>query len=199
MRNRFRDDNRLDLCTDRCVYCGESANSIEHWPPAYYTGQGYLFSACLECNLTAGFRHPFDFEVRAKYVLDRYRVKYTKLLASTWTLEEIEELDGHLQEGMRQWRANKQRLLRRIAWNAISYIRSIDRDNIFAPVHVDRKLTTSVKERSTEKWSTELQSLMGELKEIKREKRIDREFRKIVFAEFGEEMGREIVEHFKGK
>jgi DNA invertase Pin-like site-specific DNA recombinase len=39
---------------DQCVYCGERADSDEHFPPTSYRNLGYILPACRECNSFAG-------------------------------------------------------------------------------------------------------------------------------------------------
>jgi hypothetical protein len=121
-----------------CVYCGQWAGSDEHFPPRSAISSGVILPACIECNGLAGNFHPFDFESRVKHVKDRLRSKYRKLLDSPdWSEEELEEVDYTLDVGGRAWRKLRKIVRERIAWNAMSYLSSIDDTNDFADLHAE--------------------------------------------------------------
>lgn len=58
----------MRLSGDQCIYCGERANSDEHFPPASYGNLGFLLPACRECNSFAGTAHPTNFIRRVEHV-----------------------------------------------------------------------------------------------------------------------------------
>jgi len=106
-----------------CVYCGEMADSVDHFPPKSASVMGFLLPACKECNNLAGTDYPFDFENRAKLVTEKLRKKYNKILGtSEWSKDEMRELKYSLNRMVRSWEELRKIIRRRIAWNAISYL-----------------------------------------------------------------------------
>lgn len=86
-----------------CVYCGEVANSRDHFIPRAFqqrieqlgwAKKGRLIvPACIECNSTAGSKVFRTITEKRAYIHGQYRRKYRKLLeAPVWTNEEIAEL-----------------------------------------------------------------------------------------------------------
>ena len=116
-----------------CTYCGQMANTEEHFPPRSLTSVGLIISACKECNQFASTLWAFDFEERCNYVKMKIKDKYKKCLQTPdWSDNEIKELKYNLRCGVRKWQFLKKITQERIAWNAIGYLISIDHNNYFA-------------------------------------------------------------------
>jgi hypothetical protein len=95
----------------QCVYCGELADTMEHCPPVSLVGPDIeerykdrliLVPACHECNSALGDRYLLTLENRADFLVSFYKKKYKKFdRVVAWDLEELEELDGGLQQYVR--------------------------------------------------------------------------------------------------
>ncbi len=156
--NRFDDSQRLVINGEFCIYCGEIAVSREHFPPASVTRHGLILPACSECNSFAGTECSFDFDDRCSYVKNMIRIRYRSFIRNpSWNKDEIDELGYNLKVGTIEWQKIKAVVLKRIAWNAVSYLSSIDRNNYFAEFYVKIDTITKLeksKSKSTEvKWS----------------------------------------------
>ena len=145
---KLTDAHRIKLHGYRCVYCGEAADSMDHFPPVSYGLHGFLLPACRECNCIAGTKYPLNFEGRMHHVKKRLRQKYKRhLLTPEWTKDEISELGYNLQEGTDLWQKQKQIAKERIAWNALAYLSSIDHNNDFAVTFVEGDFLEKVKKQ----------------------------------------------------
>jgi len=102
-----------------CVYCGEIATQDEHFPPMSYSLRGYILPACAECN-------SFD-----------------------WSQEEIDEFGRNLKAEVLKWEKTTRIAKERIAWNAISYLASIDQCNDFVQTYAEEDFL----EQNRWKWS----------------------------------------------
>lgn len=130
-RSRIRIEGSL------CVYCGQNANTDEHFPPASKTNFGVLLPACLECNNFAGTEHGLDFKKRVQHVKSMLHKKYKTILAMpNWDGDDLDELSGNLKRGVIRWQNQKRIAHSRIAWNVESYLASIDLNNDFARIVV---------------------------------------------------------------
>lgn len=141
-------------------------------------------------------------------VKEKLKRKYKRFAGPDWSFEQIEELGYNLRSCVEPWRSNNLRLKRRIAWNAISYIASIDRFNVFAPTYVARRLieqesvTTllldeSLKENSMKKETPQERKIrQGEIlrymKTLKGKENI--EFFKNMMRDFGFEAAKRVME-----
>jgi hypothetical protein len=86
----------------------------------------------------AGTAWPTVFYRRTSYVNQRLRDRYERLLATPdWSSYEIAQLGYSLAEMITRWQRERRRVLERIAWNAETYLRSIDPDNVFALEYVE--------------------------------------------------------------
>lgn len=144
-------DDRLRVRIDgkQCVYCGEGANSVDHFPPKTYSAGGFLLPACKECNSLAGTVWPKNFELRAAHVKDGLRNRYRKLLqAPDWAEDELDELKYNLRKGIMVWQKQKEILKERLAWSAMSYLSSIDHSSSFVPTFVEDALSENPKRKS---------------------------------------------------
>jgi hypothetical protein len=116
-----------------CVYCGEDAESDDHFPPKSLTPLGLLLPCCKECNAIAGTMWSCDFEERCQYVKDKLRTRYQKQLKTpSWSQDELDELDYNMRQVASQWQEQRDRIHKRLAWNAHTYLSSIDHNNYFA-------------------------------------------------------------------
>lgn len=106
-----------------CIYCGELAQCYDHFPPYSATYSGFLLPACNECNALAGTEYPFEFESRARFVRERLEQKYKRVLDTPeWSKGELNKLGRGLKDSVKAWEELRKIVLRRIAWNAISYL-----------------------------------------------------------------------------
>ena len=129
---------RITLHGRLCVYCGETATELDHFPPKCHTPHGFLLPACGECNRLAGAAWPDHFEQRASMVRDKLRKRYRKAIGTPeWSRGEIRALGWTLRTGVLKWRTTMEVAKRRVAWNALSYLVSIDRNNDFVPIFAE--------------------------------------------------------------
>ena len=127
---RFSDELRKRIRGNQCVYCGQTANSDEHFPPATMSRIGVIMPACKECNVLAGTEWCFDFEMRCQYVKKRLRQKYRKALETPdWAKEELFELHGRLRGICSNWHQRKHLAIERLSWDTAVYIAKIDHNN----------------------------------------------------------------------
>ena len=135
--------SRIKISGPFCVYCGQLANTDEHFPPASKTNFGFLLPCCRECNNIAGTEHGSDFQKRVDHVKRGLSKKYRTILTiPRWDEDDLEELSGNLQRGIVRWQNQKRIAHSRIAWNVESYLASIDRNNDFVPMVADFAITT---------------------------------------------------------
>ncbi len=138
---------RIGFRSRHCVYCGETANTEEHFPPSSVTSWGFLLSACAECNYMASDRHPFDIKARCAHVHARLRTRYqTALAVADWTEDDLSELDERLAEDIRQWLRQKDRIERRLAWCVGQCLSSTALGSLFAASSVS-SITTIYEEK----------------------------------------------------
>lgn len=152
MRHDTRFDNslRVRLSGRQCVYCGETATTLEHFPPASWGPLGVLLPACQECNNFAGAGFATKFEDRARHVKARLRNKYRKQLATPeWSEDELDDIAQSLRGSVRAWDETKRRSQERLAWNAEAYLASIDHNNDFAQAVAAVQPITSSERRNS--------------------------------------------------
>lgn len=87
-----------------CTYCGVPANALDHVVPVCYTentrrtarySRDNTVPCCNECNSTLGGKWVITIPERAEHILNRYLVKYKKIINSAeWQPHEIKELKG---------------------------------------------------------------------------------------------------------
>ena len=113
-KNRKRAEIVLPAYThipgQRCVYCGQSAETKDHVPAVstawafgtdYFRSQGIpllVYPSCQECNKTLGaYSRRFDLKARAAHVYEKYGKKYARFMKQPeWEHDELEELDYSL-------------------------------------------------------------------------------------------------------
>lgn len=120
MESRFDDTLRKRLAGKWCVYCGELADTIEHFPPATFGREGYLLPCCSECNRLAGTDYPVNFSARSELVKERLSNchKLPRLPDTVKSALELQDKDWSLfLEDLQTWR----RLSQRLVWNAELY------------------------------------------------------------------------------
>lgn len=106
-----------------CIYCGETAECDDHFPPLSAGLRGFLLPACKECNALAGTDHPHNFSARAALVHAKIRNKYKRLVDTpNWSEDELKELGKNLKSSVKSWAGRREALLRRLAWNPFSYL-----------------------------------------------------------------------------
>jgi len=141
---RHPDTFRTILHGDWCVYCGMIADSRDHFPPASLTMRGLLLPCCFECNALAGTDHPVDFALRSKMVKNKLMHRYRKALkVPVWESEDLREMGRTLKGEIKAWQGKRRITQSRLAWNAESYLASIDKDNAFADLIAECGTTMS--------------------------------------------------------
>lgn len=148
MERRFKylgNQTRRTVYGQWCLYCGEPASCRDHFPPASHSTVGVLFPSCLECNLLAGTHHPQDLVSRTRYVRGAIAKRYRKVLETPeWSREEINELGLNLQTGVKIWQTKREKTLKRLAWNAESYLQDIDETTYSALIVAGHNATTAI-------------------------------------------------------
>jgi hypothetical protein len=107
----------------RCLYCGEPANTREHYPPvsrvADYMALGHdfyvIFGACSDCNSIAAAdldETIFDRIERVKDKIAARGRKYTKI--PDWDQSELDELSDFLREDVEKSLRLKESVLCRV-------------------------------------------------------------------------------------
>ena len=91
-----------------CIYCGIPANALDHIIPVSYTdvsrkaakyNKNNTVPCCNECNTTLSDKWLPTISERASFILEKYNIKYKKLLNSPdWAEWEIEELRGNMKK-----------------------------------------------------------------------------------------------------
>ncbi|TCB60212.1 hypothetical protein E0J20_09480 [Rhizobium leguminosarum bv. viciae] len=122
MRNAFR----VRIHGDQCVYCGERANSDEHFPPASYGNLGFLLPACRECNSFAGTAHPVNFLKRLAYVKEQIKSHAPRFtFTSEVTLQDILARPENVWLAEMRFEKRKAIYRNRFNWDAMAYIATI--------------------------------------------------------------------------
>ena len=123
-----------------CLYCGEVATTVDHFPPLAYAGangRGVLLPACRECNSYLGARWPVSLEGRIIGAKSGLRKKYKKFIDHIpWSDEELQGMSTKLQKEYAGWRQKRNETLARLAWNAQTYLALIVQFNDFAALRV---------------------------------------------------------------
>lgn len=141
--NGIKDEFRVRVSSCRCIYCGETATTDEHFPPRSYTHIGYILRSCRECNLFAGANHPTDFEARCKYIQQKIKDKNVRALQTPdWSAEELLELGYSMRASVKKWQKKKRIIQERLAWSVAAYLSSIDHQNVFVPIDAGGNFTT---------------------------------------------------------
>jgi|SRR5215471_349074 len=118
---------RLDL-TDvtSCVYCGLTADSIDHIPPRSarqeIIHQGLILQypfievdACRECNSALGARSLWTLRERKEYIKKFLRKKYKRLLrTSSWSDSQLGRMSPMMQRYILDSIKNKEIVERRL-------------------------------------------------------------------------------------
>lgn len=138
----FANEFRTRIDGKLCVYCGELASSLEHFPPASYSAHGYLLPCCRQCNSMAGTAYPLNFKLRATYVNERLRSRYAReLRVPEWANNELRPLRYNLKTGIKAWQKMQRIARERVAWNAVAYLANIDLFKDFAALDARSGIT----------------------------------------------------------
>ncbi len=122
---RFIENERI------CVYCGARATTIDHFAPlsvvsilsdiATRKDGRYLLPACGECNSTASNRMFRTVAAKRRYISDRYREKYRRVLAApVWEQREIDEIGYELRSVIEKNERLRAYISARIQWRNTS-------------------------------------------------------------------------------
>ena len=105
----------------KCIYCGSYGESKDHIPPIsraddFPLAERIIVRACIECNSVLGARLLIKIEERAKFLFEKYKVRYRKILGMPdWDEDEIEELQGMLKRKIILAVKRKKNAIRRLA------------------------------------------------------------------------------------
>jgi hypothetical protein len=134
-KNRFR----IRIKGYLCIYCGERSSTDDHFPPKCHSDFGYLLPCCRECNGAVSTSWPDNFERRAFLLKDWLRHRYKHYLKMPdWTEKEIKRMGRGMRSNILSSQIKKKILEERIAWDPLSYLASIDYNDIFVPIFVER-------------------------------------------------------------
>lgn len=154
---RFGNDLRKRIFGFQCVYCGQTADAQDHFPPATHSRQGVILPACGECNGLAGTEWSEDFARRCEHVKKRLRIKHARILAvPDWSGLEFRDTSGRFQRWVKASILRRDHIRERLAWNAVAYLQSIDRSNYFAALHAETDISLDDESEclpTTKRWS----------------------------------------------
>jgi len=130
MKRIRNNEFRTRLRGDFCVYCGEAATTVEHFPPRTDTKRGFLFPCCRECNSFAGTNYPRNLPSRIEHVKKKIKQSNKKYLClPEWTAKEIRALSGNLRRMVNLGLAKKLAAQERIDFDSLAYLARIDTDS----------------------------------------------------------------------
>ena len=118
------------LNPDRCVYCGDIPNELDHVPPiswAYALGYKHMVEeynapfvkvpSCSECNRFLSDKKYFTLKERKQYIAAKLRENFRKLRENpSWSIEDIAEMDGRLREYVENMANYRLHIEKRIDW-----------------------------------------------------------------------------------
>ena len=134
---------RITISGPQCLYCGLNANSLDHFPPRSMTVRGFLLPACRECNCLAGTEYGLDLRKRINMVKEKIARKYKKILEMpVWSSDDLDELEGNIKRKVIKCQKDRRIASSRIAWNAESYLASIDLNKDFVRMLAGCDITT---------------------------------------------------------
>lgn len=111
-----------DYAAGVCVYCGETADTIDHLLPRNWTGESHrkcvpVVPACRECNSTLSDVFLPDVEERRDLVHSRYRKRYRReLLMVARTEEGLAEFGASLRLVIERMQDLHYWVQRRLSW-----------------------------------------------------------------------------------
>lgn len=115
-----------------CIYCGEPATGRDHFLPlgvaadidwsipgmvAAYRKRLFTLPCCIECNSLAKMRIFDTIRAKRRYIQDRLRRKYQRLLtAPSWCDEDMKGLGRNLRSMVGSMETKARQVRRRIVW-----------------------------------------------------------------------------------
>lgn len=124
--------NRITLKGDLCIYCGDIATTIEHFPPVCITNSGFKLPSCTECNNFAVDENPRHFERRIESVKSKIRRKNWKWLQiPEWSHEELSEMSPIMRRDIINALNKKNRTIKRLEHDSLAYLAVIDLEDQF--------------------------------------------------------------------
>lgn len=119
-----------------CIYCGLRATTVDHFVPLSVVAMlatvgnvkgKFLLPSCGECNGIASNSIFRTVAAKRRYIHERLRKKYRKLLElPDWSEEEKDEIGWNLRTSVEAGMAQKSVLLQRLAWRNTSNATSVD-------------------------------------------------------------------------
>lgn len=102
----------------RCIYCGEPSDHIEHVVPRRMGLPTWTVPSCAECNLLAAGTAVYDLHSKQDLIHGRLRRRYQDILAlPDWTEEQIKELKYNLRTYVRASLQKRERIRHRLNWS----------------------------------------------------------------------------------
>jgi hypothetical protein len=111
-----------DYPGSECVYCGETATSVDHLLPRGFTGEADrlrvpVVPACQECNSTLGAVFMPDIFDRREYVHHKMKIRYKKYMnIIQWGEYDLEQFGRQLRTMLLKQMAEADRLRARLSW-----------------------------------------------------------------------------------
>ena len=118
---------KLLVQQDWCVYCGARATTKDHFAPVSIVASlmtfgarvigKFLIPACGECNCIAGNKIFISVGAKRRYIQDRLKQKYAKLLKMPdWSESELNQLGYTLRQATLTGLAQRDYMRARVAW-----------------------------------------------------------------------------------
>lgn len=143
--------SRTVLHGDWCVYCGMLADTQDHFPPISLTSKGLLLPCCRECNSLAGTSFGSDFYARSQLVKKKLAQRNRKSLkVAEWSADELDEIGPMMKKEVKTWQERRRIIHSRLAWNAESYLASIDKHSVFADLIAECVTTIELEQKLTD-------------------------------------------------
>lgn len=102
------DEFRIRINGYECTYCGDKADTMDHYPPKSVSYHGLMLPCCRECNSSLGASHPFSFANRCKMAKDNIRRKFKRVLKMpAWDAQELEEMSYSMREHIKSCERTK--------------------------------------------------------------------------------------------
>ena len=124
---RFLDGSRKKIGGISCVYCGEPPTVWDHFPPASVSITGFKLPSCHQCNSALRADFAYDFVDRCNFIKMWLFRRYRKVIRTPdWHESEIKDMSEQMQKRIRIMVLEKERAKRRIDWDALSYLSTLE-------------------------------------------------------------------------
>lgn len=131
MNRNIYDSLRKRIHTYFCIYCGNRADSDEHFPPIVASKFGFILRACKECNLIANATYATNFSERASFVKKKLFARYGKLLRQPeWSVEELSGMSYSMRDSILKIAARQKEIKDRLNWDWRAGLATTDSDDL---------------------------------------------------------------------